>query len=292
MFKGMIGIVYVIALLFLVYDGYEKHPRMSAKERTYLEKNLEGHHTAGVKITIPWLEFAKSGPVWAIIIAHLCANWGLYTLVINLPLFMKEVLKFDIKENGFLSSLPYLCTLIVNLICGKLTDYLRKKNLCSWTCLRKIFNSIGMFIPALCMLSITFLYCEQRYVAVGAVTACQAISGFAYSGGFFYNHVDLSPQHAGILMGISNMFATIPGILSPLLVGILTPNGTREEWLTIFYIGTACYSVGAIVYLLLGSGERQPWSYSEDELKSQKELTNLKQSDNDYDKGSSETAAV
>ena len=48
MFKGMFGGIYVIVLLFLVYDGYEKHPRISAKERVYLEKNLEGHHTAGV----------------------------------------------------------------------------------------------------------------------------------------------------------------------------------------------------------------------------------------------------
>lgn len=40
----------------------------------------------------------------------------------------------------------------------------------------------GMFIPALCMLSITFMYCQQRYIAVAALTAVQAASGFAYSG--------------------------------------------------------------------------------------------------------------
>lgn len=269
---GIMGLVVVSLMVFLVYDGYEKHPRISAVESHYLEKTLVGHHVAGTHISIPWLKFMTSGPVWAIVIAHLCANWGLYTLVINLPLFMKEVLKFDIKQNGFLSALPYLCTLIVNLLCGKLTDFLRRREICSWTVLRKVFNSIGMFIPALCMLTITFLHCQQRYYAVAALTACQAISGFAYSGGFFYNHVDLSPQHAGILMGISNMFATIPGILAPLLVGILTPNGTREEWLVIFYIGTALYAFGAVVYLILGSGDRQEWSFTKEELKAQQEL--------------------
>ena len=33
--------------------------------------------------------------------------------------------------------------------------------------------------------------------------------------GFSINHLDLSPRYAGVLMGLSNFFATLPGIIGP-----------------------------------------------------------------------------
>jgi len=44
-------------------------------------------------------------------------------------------------------------------------------------------------------------------ISVGAV-------GFAISG-FTINHLDVAPKYAGILMGISNTVATIPGFVGP-----------------------------------------------------------------------------
>ena len=79
---------------------------------------------------------------------------------------MKEALKFDItqviyylvcwiywriscvfifinKQNGLLSSMPYATALVVHMIAGKVFDCCRKKQFCSLTVLRKIFNTIG-----------------------------------------------------------------------------------------------------------------------------------------------------
>lgn len=52
---------------------------------------------------------------------------------------------------------------------------------------------------------------------------CVAVAGRALgsSGGFRVNHLDIAPQYAGVLMGITNCFATLPGIISPYLVGII-----------------------------------------------------------------------
>lgn len=48
--------------------------------------------------------------------------------------------------------------------------------------------------------------------------------------GFAVNHLDVAPQYASILMGISNTFATIPGIISPSLTGWIVTGkaGTSE----------------------------------------------------------------
>ena len=41
---------------------------------------------------------AKSLPVWAIIVANFTSDWGLYTLLTNIPTFFKEVLYFDVQS--------------------------------------------------------------------------------------------------------------------------------------------------------------------------------------------------
>ena len=35
--------------------------------------------------------------------------------------------------------------------------------------------------------------------------------------GFMINHIDLAPRFAGVLMGITNTFGTIPGIVAPVV---------------------------------------------------------------------------
>ena len=37
-------------------------------------------------------------------------------------------------------------------------------------------------------------------------------------------------------------------------------NGYREEWREVFIISAEIYIFGAIVYLILASGEKQPWA--------------------------------
>ena len=49
----------------------------------------------GVKM--PWKAAFTSLPVWAIIIAHFTENWGFYTLLTELPTFLKDVLHFDLQ---------------------------------------------------------------------------------------------------------------------------------------------------------------------------------------------------
>ena len=40
--------------------------------------------------------------------------------------------------------------------------------------------------------------------------------------GFGINHLDIAPRYAGLLFGMSGTCATIPAILSPLVVGTIT----------------------------------------------------------------------
>ena len=36
--------------------------------------------------------------MWAIIVAHVCNNWGIYMIMTSMPGYMNDVLKFDMKQ--------------------------------------------------------------------------------------------------------------------------------------------------------------------------------------------------
>jgi hypothetical protein len=54
-------------------------------------------HPKRDNLPIPWRKISTSIPVWAILVAHCCQNWGFYTLLTELPTYMKQILHFDIK---------------------------------------------------------------------------------------------------------------------------------------------------------------------------------------------------
>ncbi|GLG94674.1 Inorganic phosphate cotransporter [Gryllus bimaculatus] len=63
------------------------------------------------------------------------------------------------------------------------------------------------------------------------------------------------------LMAITNTIATIPGILMPILIGVLTEGQeTLARWSIAFYITAALYALMFIVFTFCGSGEEQPWN--------------------------------
>lgn len=61
-------------------------------------------------------------------------------------------------------------------------------------------------------------------------------------------------------MGISNTIAAIPGIVSPLLTGVITGDRTKEQWQIVFFITSGIYLVGCIIYWFFCEGEQQSWA--------------------------------
>ena len=91
------------------------------------------------------------------------------------------------------------------------------------TCL---FFISGLFVPAGLLILTSYLGCAHVVAAVALVTTAIGLLGLNFSG-YAINHLDIAPSYAGILQGITNTFATVPGFLGPTVVGILTENRVR-----------------------------------------------------------------
>ncbi|XP_068710175.1 vesicular glutamate transporter 2.2-like [Montipora foliosa] len=61
-------------------------------------------------------------------------------------------------------------------------------------------------------------------------------------------------------MGVTNVFGSAPGFISPQIVGIVTPNKTAGEWRIVFWITAIVYIIGIVIFGLLVSGDLQPWA--------------------------------
>lgn len=252
---GVLGCLWFVVWMLMVHDTPAKHPTISAEERTYIETSI------GLKqrLRTPWKAILTSKAVWGICAGHFANNWGFYTMLTSLPTYMKQILNFDISENGFISALPYVVCCICQTSSGHIADFIRKNGYLSTRNTRKLFMTLGLMLPAILMFCIGYAGCNH-VVVVTMLTFAVGLGGICM-GGFNVNHLDIAPNFSGTLMGISNCLATIPGFLGPYIVGRLTNNNqTRAQWQIVFYICSAVYLAGTILYLLLAEGSEQPWN--------------------------------
>ncbi|XP_045451418.1 sialin [Melitaea cinxia] len=241
--------------VWLVRDSPQTQPLISVEEREMIVTALGGKK----KMAVPWKAVFTSGPFLAILVAHACSNWGWYMLLIELPFYMKQVLKFNMTENAVTTALPFLSLWFFSIGLSRGLDWLRNKGKITTTTARKIGTLFASAVPAACLLALCYVRCAR-----GAAVALTALAVTAIGGmfcGFLSNHIDIAPNFAGTLMALTNTVATIPGIVVPIFVGVLTNgNQTISAWRVIFFVTIGLYIIEIIVYTLFGSGEEQPWN--------------------------------
>ncbi|OAF66566.1 hypothetical protein A3Q56_05708 [Intoshia linei] len=159
---------------------------------------------------------------------------------------------------GFYAALPHIIMTFVVLFGGWASDKLRKKGVISTTNVRKLFNCGGFGLEALFLLVVA--YSESSSSTIIYLTFAVGFSGFAISG-YNVNHLDIAPVYASIIMGISNAFGTISGILCPIITEEMTKNGSHE-WKNVFIMAACIHIFGVIFYGINASGEIQHWAKS------------------------------
>lgn len=87
----------------------------------------------------PVSEMFKSKPFYALLLLHFSDVWGMYFILTSAPMFLSQVLKYDLKDVGMLSSLPYIIRMICAIIFGGIGDLLWSKKIMSTTRIRKVF---------------------------------------------------------------------------------------------------------------------------------------------------------
>ncbi|RXG50903.1 hypothetical protein Avbf_05174 [Armadillidium vulgare] len=90
----------------------------------------------------------------------------------------------------------------------------------SKTWVRKLATLIAHGGPGICLLSLSLVECN-RNLTVTLIFVAISLQGGIYSG-WLINAIDIAPNFAGTLYGITNALASIPSWVAPMLVGTIT----------------------------------------------------------------------
>uniref|UniRef100_A0A1B6M806 Putative inorganic phosphate cotransporter n=1 Tax=Graphocephala atropunctata TaxID=36148 RepID=A0A1B6M806_9HEMI len=255
---GLCGVLWAVVWLFVGANSPDSHPSISDNEREYINSALVNTSAENNKLKTPWRSVLSSVPLWALLVTHLGQNWGYWMLLTQLPNYFSHVLDFNIQNNGLMTALPYLIMCPLTLLFSWVADYIHAKHLLTLSVSRKMWNSLAHYGGAAALLALPLVNSVSG--AVILLTTAIALNAGIFSG-YLTNHLDLAPNFAGLLMGITNGFANITSILAPTVTGLIVSDETsREQWLVAFYISAGAFFVGNTVFILFGSTDVQTWN--------------------------------
>ncbi|XP_023014226.2 putative inorganic phosphate cotransporter [Leptinotarsa decemlineata] len=262
---GSLGMIWCTLWFIFAADKPAKHKNISKEEREFIENNLDSKDDYS-KIPTPWKSIFTSVPFITLIITHCAQNWGFWTLLTEIPSFLKNIMGLNIATNSSLSALPYLMMFLLGFVMSPIADMLIRKNIVSVTTSRKIFNTIGFAVPALALISLIFVEAGNKVATIVILVIAVGFNAGQLSG-FNLNHIDLSPVHSGTLMAITNSTGAIASILAPLAVDLFRKISGYEEtdkqlWNIVFGTAGGVFLFGAVIFDLFATANLQKWNAS------------------------------
>ncbi|XP_047503595.1 putative inorganic phosphate cotransporter isoform X1 [Pieris napi] len=234
---------------------------ISKEERKFIELSAGAADiNEQKKVATPWKKIWTSLPFWAILLAHCGQSLGFWTLLTEMPSYMDKVLGVAIKDNGIYSALPYLAMYILSFVFSWTADFMINRNILSHGTIRKIFNTISFWGPAAALLGLCYIPAGHVPLAVAMLTVTVGLNGAHYVG-FLISHIDLSPNFASTLMGLTNGCGNIFSIMAPLSVTLIVQDEhSASEWRKVFFVSIAFYFLSNLFFILFYTGTVQPWN--------------------------------
>ncbi|MGC1678019.1 MAG: ACS family MFS transporter [Candidatus Binataceae bacterium] len=246
--SGALGLVWVLAWMLAAADRPENSRHISAAELAAITSSRNAEARAG---RVPWSKIAREKAVWAIVLAHFCSNFGFNILLLWLPTYLHHTFGVTIARVGIYSIVPWVATFVVVNSGGWIADAMLLRGV-GVGATRKLMQSCAFGIGALPLLALPAAHTPGAAIALITISAAANGLGLAAYG---VNHLDVGPTYAGVLMGISNTIAAIPGIIGVAVTGFIVQ--ASGSFAAVFYLIAAVDAIGLLGYLRWASGDRK-----------------------------------
>ncbi|XP_054711640.1 putative inorganic phosphate cotransporter [Uloborus diversus] len=261
---GGFGIIVSFIEIFIVYGMPKDDPRISRAELKYILANQENVLTRK-RPPVPWKKIFTSVPTYALLFAFCGQFWAGIYFISSHSIFVADILKYPIAQNGLIVSMPYIIALVLVSGVSYLSSWLNKKKHLSVNKVRKLWNFLGSFGFSICLIVIVTTKCEK---IIG--TVCSVL-GIAFSSvsciATMIVPVDMSPTFAGSLMGVATTVASFIGFSVPIVCGaLINEEQSVQQWTIFFILCIAIVQSSSIFFVLFGSAEVQSYNYSNKDL--------------------------
>ncbi|VDM76407.1 unnamed protein product, partial [Strongylus vulgaris] len=251
---GAIGLL--LSLMFFIFykDDPRKHRMVSSKELSTI--TLGKDDVPSTKEPVPYKAILKDHCMQAVLLTTFSGNTAFFIFLQFGPTFMNMALNFDVTETGFVTALPYALCLVLKFVAGPLFDLAtfipEKYRMIMFASISQGFMSI-----CFCILSQT----RNKLIAQIAYSGAVACNGLNIVGSIKCAQV-VARQHVHFVIVCITLFGTIISFILPVLVTILCPNNTVDEWSRLFLGVSGFVIITNIPFLFLARGEPAPWTKS------------------------------
>ncbi|XP_017782365.1 PREDICTED: sialin-like [Nicrophorus vespilloides] len=247
------GLLWMVPFWVWIYSDPSKHKNITPEELQLLTSTITPLQTRNA----PFKSIFQDMAVWAIVVGQVGHDYIYFTLVTNLPKYMNNVLHYDIKNNSWASSLPFLTMYISSVICGKISDHITMTTNLNIGVLRKVATTISAIFPGLFVLLAGYANCN-RMLSLMMFSVGLFFKGPYYSS-LKVNCMDLTAVYAGNLMSIANGIGSLAGMATPWIIGSLAPDNTLSQWHKVFWVVFAVQVITSIFYIIFAKGKRAKW---------------------------------
>jgi ACS family sodium-dependent inorganic phosphate cotransporter len=243
---GVLGLAWSAIWLKNVRERPGDDSRMAAAERALYDQTPTLRPSTGAAA---WRLLARRAPVWAYIVTHFATTWSLYMLLSWLPSYFREALGLSIQNAGLYAAAPWL----VNLVVSNSVAYVADKLVAHGS--RVLLVRRTLIVGGLVGLAVFLLALrEVRSPELALALICVATGFLAFvTCGLAPNTLEIAPNYAALLMGISNTIATLPGVFGVVVTGwLIQVTGTYSA---AFLLAASVAIAAALVYLRYGRTE-------------------------------------
>nr|XP_037861708.1 sodium-dependent phosphate transport protein 1 isoform X3 [Chlorocebus sabaeus] len=255
--SGACGCALCLLWFILFYDDPKDHPCISISEKEYITSSLV-QQVSSSRQSLPIKAMLKSLPVWAISIGSFTFFWSHIIMTLYTPLFINSTLHVSIKENGFLSSLPYLFAWICGNLVGQLSDFFLTRNILSVIAVRKLFTAAGFLLPAI--FGVCLPYLSSSFYGIVIFLILVSATGSFCLGGVLINGLDIAPRYFGFIKACSTLSGMLGGLIASTLTGLILRQDPESAWFKTFILMAAINVTGLIFYLIVAKAEIQDWA--------------------------------
>ncbi|GFY42576.1 putative inorganic phosphate cotransporter, partial [Trichonephila inaurata madagascariensis] len=192
---GALGLLLTFCVQMFMYESPKCHPRIKESELNYILQNQETD-LSKKRPPAPWRKIFSSVPFYAVSYALFSTLWTAVHYLSIQPLFLGTMLRYTIKENGILTSIPLFFHLVLTFTGSCSSKWLISNNYVGVDKVRKGFNLLYCSGYSLCLLGVIFSGCERIPSTVLSIAA-MCLIGFSFNGSII-TPVDMSPTFAGI----------------------------------------------------------------------------------------------
>ncbi|UQN29517.1 MFS transporter [Brachybacterium kimchii] len=216
---GAVAIMYAIAWWFLYRDPRASR-RLRREELEYIEADQEeANRDADSQQTVPWRSLFRHRMVWSMMIGFFCINFVAYFFITWFPTYLVRTYDLSLLKFGFIGMIPGIASMLGGWTGGLVSDRLVRRGV-PVSRARKICLVGGLLGTSVIMLAV---------LSPTVSTALLALSLSYFSSTFAAASVwclpaDVAPvnAHVGSLGGIQNAASNCAGIVSPILIGVIT----------------------------------------------------------------------